>query len=332
MASVVAKLSRPAWALRRIRELGVGRLASEFLVKRWRIAPITAVGPTMRALRVARRPSAYFARKRLAKSFVATHGNPLAIPDHQGYRVVHSAELPQHRSALALCQEVLRSRPEVLARNPDSYGLNLLAPDGLSWTKEPIDLRPHSALLDLALAPPLLAAASAYLGEIPALASVQIYATTDRHSMAGNNFYHFDKDHRMVKFWMAVTDIDDESGPFTFLPADKSRVVREKVGYHGRIPDERVYSAARPEDRVEFKGPPGSMILVDTCRCIHFGSRTRKGPRVMLLLQYQSNFAWFENAYYYQPVLFDRTRYAGNREAAMLFAQLREKAPGVRDW
>ena len=57
MASVVGKFARPVWALRRIRELGVGQLASEFLVKRWRVAPITAVGPFMRKARVTLKPA-----------------------------------------------------------------------------------------------------------------------------------------------------------------------------------------------------------------------------------------------------------------------------------
>lgn len=332
MAGVIAKLARPVWAMRRIKQLGVGQLASEFLVKKWRIVPITAVGPTMRKLRIASRPADYVSRKHQARAYVAKHGNPLRIPERTGYRVVRPDELPGHGAALELCRDVLKRRPDVLARNPDSYGINLLADDGLSWTKAPLDLRPYPALMDLAVSPPLLAAASAYLGEIPALASVQIYATTDRHTMAGNNLYHFDKDHRMVKFWMAVTDIDDEAGPFTFIPAEKSRIVRERVGYHGRIPDERVYSAVAPEDRVEFKGPAGSMLLVDTCRCIHFGSRTRRGPRVMLLLQYQSKFAWFESGYYYQPVFHDTARYADDPVARMVFANLREKVPGVRNW
>jgi hypothetical protein len=163
------------------------------------------------------------------------------------------------------------TRQDVLLRNPDRYGLNLLAKDGLSWTKERLDLRPFTPLLDLAASFPLVAAAAAYLGEIPVLTSVQVYVTTDRHTMAGNNFFHFDKDHRMVKFWMAITDIEDESGPFTFLPADKSQIVRKKAGYHGRLTDEKVDAAVPASERVEFKGPAGSMLLVDTCRCAHFG-------------------------------------------------------------
>lgn len=332
MANVMTLLARPRWAARRVRELGPGRLAIELVVKRWRIATIGTLGPVMRKTRIAFGLRESLSRRRLAQSFLAANGNPLRIPEATGYRVIQPSELPEHKDALDLCRKVLKSRPDVLLQNPDSYGLNLLAKDGLSWTKEPLDLRPYTPLLDLASSPSLLAAAAGYLGEIPVLASVQVYATTDRHTMAGNNFFHFDKDHRMVKFWMAITDIDDESGPFTFMPADKSRIIREKVGYHGRLADEKVYAAVPGSEKVEFKGPAGSMLLVDTCRCVHFGSRTRRGPRVMLLLQYQSAFAWAESGYYYQPVTYETARYAGDPVARKLFSPLRKDVPGVRDW
>jgi hypothetical protein len=328
MASLVLKLLRPVSAFRRIRELGIGKLASEFLVRRWRIVPVDLVGPLVRLARIALHPYDYLWRRRVARHYVGQFGNPLRIPEHAGYRLLSPDEVPGSREVLQLCQQILRERRGVLESYPDRYGINLLATDGLSWTREALDLRQFDSLLDFALSPPLLAAAAEYVGEIPALTSVQLYCTTSRQTMAGNNFFHFDKDRRMVSLWMAVNDIDEDKGPFTFFPATQSQIVREKIGYYGRLRDEQVYSAVPVEERIEFKGPAGSMLLVDTCRCVHFGSRTRVGPRVMLLLQYKSNFPWFETTIYYHPVLHNAARYAENPVARKVFAQLRERPAG----
>jgi hypothetical protein len=329
MSKLVTALRRPSYVTRRVRELGVGRFASEAFAKRLGL-PVNWVGPTVRAARILGNARDYGQRRRLARELAATTGNPLAIPEDLGYRRVEGRELPGHEAALRRCQRVLAERGSLLERFPDQYGINLLAEDGLTWSKHPLDLRPYDDLLDLAVDPRLVAAAARYLGEVPALTSIQIYCTTDRQSFGGNNYYHFGKDNRQVKFWMAINEIVDETGPFTCIDATRSKRVRARAGYHGRLPDERVYAAVPEADRIEFKGPPGSMMLVDTCRCVHFGSRTRKGPRVMLLIQYQSAYPWFENVFYFQPVLYNVDRYRNDPLARLVLAQLREKVVGKR--
>jgi hypothetical protein len=330
MASLLQRVARPVATIRRVRELGFGLSAFDLLGKRYRIAPVTVVGPMMRALRIIGSPLDFLRRKRAARKIVRIARNPFKIPEQLGYRTIKPNEFPEHLAALNLCQNILRDRANILAENPNTYGIDLLATDGLSWTKLPLDYRQRDTLLDLALSPKLIAAAAEYLGEIPTVESLQLYCTTGFNKLEGNNFYHFDKDHRMVKFWMAINEIDDDTGPFTFLPANRSDIVRKQVGYYGRLTDEKVYAAVPASERIEFKGQAGSMLLVDTCRCVHYGSRTRKGPRAMLLIQYQSRFAWFENAYYFQPVIYNRDRYRKNRIAAALFAHMREKVLGRR--
>jgi hypothetical protein len=329
MAGILVNLARPGHVVRRVRELGVGRVAADYLVKRGRL-PLSLVGTGLRAARIAARPLDYARRRRDARALVRQTGNPLAIPDEKGFRLIAAGELPGHARALEICRRILRDRRDALAQFPDSYGINLLAADGRVWTKEPLDLRGFDDLLDLAVSPNLLAAAAGYLGEIPVLTSIELYCTTGMKTMAGNNFYHFDNDRRQVKFWMAVSDIDVDAGPFTFLPADQSAHVRRGVRHFGRITDEEVYALVPETERIEFTGAAGRMLLVDTCRCAHFGSRTKRGIRAMFLLQYQSAAAWFENVFYFHPVLINAGRY-GNPIARQVFAQMRETVPGRHD-
>ncbi len=328
-SSLLLKLTRPRFVFRRLRELGIARLATDIFVKRWKVS-LPIVMSVIRLGRIAFRPIDYLASKSAARRYVAQVGNPLEIPDDKGFRPVSCDELPESREVLMYCRQIVEKSGNVLAKFPDRYGINLLADDGLTKTRLPQDLCKHHLLVQFALNPKLVAAAAAYLGETPALASVQIYCTTTRETLEGNNLFHFDKDKRTVKFWMAITDINEESGPFTFFPAEQSKRIRKNVGYFGRLNDEAVYTAVPKEQQIEFKGPAGSMLLVDTCRCAHFGSRTRRGPRIMLLIEYDSDFSWAEGDFYFQPVLYDKAKVPADPFTKRVLKQLRERPPGRR--
>lgn len=327
MASLVHNLLRPAYVARRIRELGPRRVAQEFLVKRLGLK-LERAGPAIRSAQLAARPLAHLRRRRAARDFVRRHGNPLAIGP-AGFRRVAAGAIPGADGVLALGQRLLRERAALLDRHPDSYGLNLLADDGLVWTKGVLDLTPYDILLDFALAPPIVAAVSAYFGELPVLEGIELYCTTTKPTLEGNNLFHFDAiDATQVKVWMAVTEITEESGPLTFIPADKSAPLR---GRYGRLSDAEVEAAVPRREHVAFTGRPGDMLFIDTCRCAHFGSRTRKGPRAMWLFQYQRAAAWSENEFYFHPVRYNAGRYAGNEAARLLFVRMRETARGKID-
>ena len=326
---LLQKLARPGYAFRRARELGFGRLAADIGMKRFKV-PLPVIMKVMRAGRIVLRPLDYISSKTAAQNYTAKFGNPLAIPDDKGFRVVRPEEIPEAANILRYCREIVRQSGHILAKYPDRYGINLLSDDGLTKTMVPFDLRGHDPLIKFALNPKLVAAAAAYLGEAPVLGSVQIYCTTDRQTNDGNSQFHFDKDKRTVKFWMAIEDINDETGPFTFFPAKQSAHIRNTVGYFGRLNDDAVYAAVPKDEQIEFKGSAGSMLLVDTCRCVHFGSRTRKGPRIMLLIEYDSDFSWAEGDYYFQPVMYNKDKFTTEPLADRVLKQLRERPPGKR--
>ena len=236
-----------------------------------------------------------------------------------------------YEAVLRRCQAVLEERRGLLEKFPDQYGINLLAEDGLTWSKYPLDLRAHDDILDLAVNPILVSAAAQYLDEVPVLTSIQIYCTTDRKSIAGNNYYHFDKDFRQVKFWMAINEIKDETGPFTCIDATKSKLVRAKAGYYGRLQDERVYAAVPEEARIEFKGPPGSMMLV---RYVQMRSLrvpdTKRSSSNACCFNISRLIRGSKTCFYYQPVLYNIDRYENNPLARLVFAQMHEKVAGKR--
>src|SRR6185503_11092042 len=127
MASLLQRVARPVATIRRVRELGFGLSALDLLGKRYRIAPVTVVGPMMRALRIIGSPLDFLRRKLAARKIVRIAGNPFKIPEQSGYRPIKPDEFPEHQAALTLCQNILRDRANILAENPNTYGIDLLA-------------------------------------------------------------------------------------------------------------------------------------------------------------------------------------------------------------
>ena len=56
----------------------------------------------------------------------------------------------------------------------------------------------------------------------------------------------------------------------------------------GRLTDEEVLGNTAPEKVVRLTSSAGDGAFVDTSRCLHYGSRTKKGRRAVLMIKYVS--------------------------------------------
>src|SRR5690606_25274178 len=103
--------------------------------------------------------------------------------------------------------------------------------------------------------------------------------------------YHFDFDgHRQIKLFVNIFDTTADQGPFTLLPADLSHDIAQRLRYDaGRVEDEQIADEL-PLAR-QVTGPAGSGCFVDTCRCLHYGSRQNRSERLVLVLKYVSFYA-----------------------------------------
>ena len=115
-----------------------------------------------------------------------------------------------------------------------------------------------------------------------------------------------------MKLFVNIYEVDDRHGPFTLLPADVSaRVMR---GLHPRTTfasfrrytDVEVLEFSHPSDFVTVSGAAGSAMLVDTSRCLHFGSRVRSGH---CRLVYCAQFCRFHLPVLTRANHFDRERF-----------------------
>jgi hypothetical protein len=89
--------------------------------------------------------------------------------------------------------------------------------------------------------------------------------------------------------FLHLTDVDEGCGPLHALPASLSATVLEAVDYRGvtYVDDERIAALVGWDSVVQVTGPPGTVALAYTTRCLHFGGRPRaEGKPVRDMLVY----------------------------------------------
>jgi hypothetical protein len=162
------------------------------------------------------------------------------------------------------------------------------------------DLRAAPLLVDFALSDPLLSIVTNYLGVIPRLTRVDLVYSIPRQMpdehIASQLFHQDPEGVRQAKVFLNVFDVNEEHGPFMFIPASRSEEIvpairhqRRQTGARDevRYRDEEVRAQGGLADVVRLRGPAGTAAVIDTSRCLHAGSRIRPGYfRLCLFIQY----------------------------------------------
>ena len=159
------------------------------------------------------------------------------------------------------------------------------------WPKkltETQDLLDHPEIMDVALNEDILRAAAAYYGQVPRLYRVAVWWSPPNDTLQGSQLFHYDGlDNRQAKVFINLKEVTPESGPLYFLDAAQSDEFDAKVGYSkARIADEDVFSIFKPGDLHSAAGPAGEAFILDTGRCLHYGSRKNSEGRLIFMINY----------------------------------------------
>lgn len=211
------------------------------------------------------------------------------VRESDGYAWLPAGAFSTLPAAVKFAQYVLEERR--LEAKPDPRGFR--SADLLTGTR----YEDAPVFFDLALSDEIVQLASDYMDEIPVLAKPRLWWTTPMGpdaELGGTQMFHIGSRARppalrQAKFLFTMTDVDEESGPLTFLPADVSAKIARAINYEigVEVTDEEIYSYARPTDTMRLVGPPGTSLMVDTCRCFHFGRRASSQERLMLMIQFK---------------------------------------------
>jgi hypothetical protein len=149
-----------------------------------------------------------------------------------------------------------------------------------------------SAFVRFATREDVVAGVAAYLGMVPVLRYVGVwYSRHIERAPYSSQLYHQDGESpAQVKLFLLCSDVGPENGPLTVIGAHTSRRVSRQLRYNvygGRVDDDTVRRLAGVDEH-PIVGPAGTLGVVDTDRCFHFGSRVERGaaPRVVAMFQY----------------------------------------------
>ncbi len=162
-------------------------------------------------------------------------------------------------------------------------------------------LSAKSEIVKLAFDSHLLRVVAEYLGCFPTLTYVDIwYSPNDGgQQLDGSQLFHLDhEDLTQLKCFVYVDEVGEAQGPSRLLSAADSAKLVRRLDYRAterekRVPDEQF------EDQPVFvaTGPKGAVLFADTSRCFHAGSRGGGKPRLAIVYQYLTPYAFVRRSY-----------------------------------
>ena len=140
---------------------------------------------------------------------------------------------------------------------------------------------------DFVLSDELVGMASRYFDQVPILSGVGFWWSPVNETKAESQLYHYDgEDKSQLKIILNVVDVDENTGPFTFLSAPSSDTIAATRRHSERLDDDLVETAVGAGAVTRLIGPAGTVGAVDTSRCLHYGSRGNARQRLILMLQF----------------------------------------------
>jgi len=239
------------------------------------------------------------ALQRRSASAAYNRQHPTTMLDRRdGYALLQPGSLPGVEEIIALSLRLFEEKRRKIEATTDRV------PSAKKWaflrsvlTNQ--DLAQHPALVDFALSDGLLSLVTNYLGTIPHLNRVDLLYSVSHggDEATSSQMYHLDPEgRRQAKLFLNLRDTGPDEGPFTFIPASETtrivKAVKQRRPADSDVTMSRYLDSELAEvdgfaRSIGVTGAAGSGVLVDTSRCLHFGSRVKPGTyRLCLYIQY----------------------------------------------
>jgi hypothetical protein len=257
-----------------------GARLQKLLEKRLRL-PGRVVKAVVSATRIARHPGDYFKRRRLAGELAFPRTGGGGIPASDGFRCFSKEAFAGTADVVQLCDDLFE---EARLERDFEAQLENAKKRFLVEIVGPQRLLAYPALLSFMVSRPIVDVASNYLGTIPRLAGARLCWSPPNDTMRSSQLLHYDfEDSTQFKVFVHIRDVEEDTGPLTFLPASLSARVPMPRGRSSRVTDEEALAALGGGDPfLRLLGPAGSGGFLDTSRCLHQGSRQNRRERLVL--------------------------------------------------
>lgn len=198
---------------------------------------------------------------------------------HGGYgTTVEALAIPETSAMLAAADALFT---EIAGRSPAAgdFGVQPSA----------AEIERYPALIKWGLDPRLLAIVTRYIG-LP----VVYRGLTVRRDIAGGEkkdtrlFHRDNEDNRIIKIVVYLNDIDEDGGPFEFIPLSLAPSSWRVALNGSRVDDTAIAAFVPAEQWRTCTGRRGTALFVDTCRIFHRGRVGRTVDRRALFFCYNS--------------------------------------------
>lgn len=240
------------------------------------------IGRAIRLRRIATSPMDYLRRTAAAKRIKAASRYAGFVDAENGYRLFSSDDLPGVIEAVSVADGFFQERKHE-PRAPDSkpFFANICDEKAVARYPDLVAFAKSEAVFEIA---------TDYLKTVPKLSAFGIFYSPPNDTLEKSQMWHIDdEDFCQIKCFINVHEVGPGNGPFTFIPAAKSEEIRRKLGHSWRgkrLEDAEIMAHCDEGDILALTGAPGSGAFVDTSRCLHFGSRSRGGHRLVMMFQY----------------------------------------------
>ena len=227
----------------------------------------------------------YNKRKSIFKEKFSNIPDGLSILDYEGYKI--------NKLGDDFSKEIL-----------NKINLKKIIDPNLNFKKDflknyPIDIlsKDFAGLKKLIISHDFIAPIINYLGSVPLLWTCEVWVSPNKSFETGRSQeFHLDgEDIRQVKCFIPLEDITEDSGPLNIINAENTKNIfnklhnAKKINFrHQKVSDEDMYKVTSKKNTVTLLAKKGDVIMLDTSRCYHYGSRPGKKIRKLLFLQFFS--------------------------------------------
>lgn len=170
-------------------------------------------------------------------------------------------------------------------------GLRRRHPGGASTLRPPpAELVADHVLWHWGLEERVLAVVENYLGVPARYYGPDVRREVADHRDSGVRRWHRDiEDRRMIKILVWLNDVDEQGGPFAYVPVGHSATATRELRYvSGFIRDERLHAVVPRETVLTVPGPKWTTLVADNTRLIHRATPPRARDRYSVTFTYSS--------------------------------------------
>ena len=207
------------------------------------------------------------------------------MPEQSAYKKFNLADLNLSEQVVSDCLNIFtknrnRYNEEYFLKNPKKRFLLTIDSDE--------SLLKNENIFKFVTSENVQSIVSTYLQFPYVLSTIRLWWTPTNNTMVSSQKFHLDDEDLMqVKLFLNITEVTSDHGPFTFLPANLSKIVLNSYSRHKRrYTDEEVYKALGKPEQVQLTGRAGDGAFIDTSRCLHYGSRNNRKERLVLMAQF----------------------------------------------